>query len=220
MNQIERKCEKVGNLQGCTNFNRQMARRMARLPKGTPLLLHVCCGPCASAVIERLAAHFSLTLLYANPNIWPEEEYRLRFETLRKLLQALPTETPVAVDALPPWEHEAFLRRAEGHEAQPEGGSRCAACFALRLEAAARRTAELGLGLFTTTLTVSPHKNAALLNELGASAAARWQVEFLNSDFKKQNGYARSIQLSREYGLYRQNYCGCEFSLAQRGQNS
>jgi len=189
-----------------------MQQQMARLPRGTPLLLHVCCAPCASAVIERLQDHFELVLYYYNPNIRPQAEHDRRYETLCALLRQMPAGT-LGVRLLDArYDPAPFDAAAQGLEAEPEGGARCTGCFDIRLRQSARKAAELGIGWFTTTLTVSPHKNAALLNSLGGEVAKQQGVQFLPCDFKKQDGYKRSIALSAQYGLYRQDYCGCAYS--------
>lgn len=196
------------------NYQKLMEQRMEQLAPGTPLLLHVCCAPCASVALERLAGRFAPRVFFENPNLWPEEEYTLRKSEVARLLREMPLQNPAAwVESA--YGPEGFSGAVSGLEAEAEGGARCAACFALRLEAAAQKTAELGLGLFTTSLTVGPNKNAALLNELGSRAAQKYGVEFLPCDFKKKEGYKRSLALSAEYGLYRQNYCGCRFSLRE-----
>jgi len=172
------------------------------------LLLQSCCGPCSSYVLEYLTQHFDVTLLYYNPNIQPREEYDLRLFNQLKLLEAFPQ-----VKLLPcEYDGEAFDEAAKGLEAEPEGGARCTACFRLRLSQTARLAAEKGFDYFCTTLTVSPHKNAPLLNALGEELGEQYGVRWLPSDFKKRGGYQRSIALSAEHGLYRQNYCGCLFS--------
>ena len=173
------------------------------------LLLHSCCGPCSSAVLERLSAHFDLTRLYYNPNIEPESEYQHRFQEQTRLLSLLPF--PVAL--LPcTYDHEAFSAFAPALADAPEGGERCMACFALRLNYTARRAKAGGFEYFTTTLSVSPHKNAEAINRIGAAAGEAAGVKYLVADFKKKNGYLRSLQLSKEFDLYRQNYCGCLYS--------
>lgn len=197
------------------NYQLEMERMMGDIPAGTGLLLHSCCGPCSTAVLERLAAHFHVSLLFYNPNIWPRQEFEHRLQAQTELLQALPTTYPVKLLEMP-YNHEEFLRVAAGLEQQPEGGTRCARCFALRLGQAAQMASQHGLPWFTTTLSVSPHKNAPLLNQLGAAAGKQYHVGYLCADFKKKDGYRRSVQLANEFGLYRQDYCGCEFSLAAR----
>lgn len=172
------------------------------------LLLQGCCGPCSSYVLEYLTQYFDVTLLYYNPNIRPEEEYDRRLDALRELLSKMPTASPVRLIE-PGWRGEEFMEAVRGLEGEPEGGARCTVCFQLRLGQTARLAAEGGYDFFGTTLTVSPHKDAQLLNELGFSLERECGVRWLPSDFKKRNGYLRSIQLSREYGIYRQEYCGC-----------
>ena len=179
------------------------------------ILLHSCCGPCSSSVLERLTQEYEVTLFYYNPNIAPEEEYRHRLETQKQLLADCPFAKDVRlIEGV--YDPETFYRAAQGLENEPEGGSRCTECFRLRLRETARTAAENGIPLITTTLTVSPHKNAPLINELGEAIAAEYGVEWLHSDFKKKDGYLRSIRLSAEYGLYRQDYCGCVFSRRDR----
>lgn len=175
------------------------------------LLLHACCAPCASYVLEYLSDYFAITLWYYNPNIAPEEEYRFREAELVRLAQTLPAKHPVSV-LTAPYEPERFTAAARGLESVPEGGARCRACFDLRLSAAAEAAARGGFDYVCTTLSISPLKNAAALNEIGAAAAERAGVQWLYADFKKREGYKRSCELSEQYGLYRQNYCGCIYS--------
>ena len=200
------------------NYSKELERlvqdlqREGRVPR---LLLHACCAPCSSAVLEYLSRYFAITLLYYNPNISPYEEYEKRERELERLVSQMDLAHPV--ELLPcGYEGEAFVEAARGLEGEPEGGRRCEACFRLRLEYAAREAARLHFDYFTTTLTISPLKNAPLLNRLGEEMGKRYGVAHLPSDFKKKNGYKRSVELSREYGLYRQDYCGCAFSKAQR----
>jgi len=175
------------------------------------LLLHSCCAPCSSYCLEYLSRYFNITLLYYNPNIAPEEEYRKRVDELHRLVSQMQFEHPVhVIDGR--YEPEEFYKAAKGLENAPEGGERCMKCYRLRMEEAARTAAEAGVDYFTTTLSISPLKNAKKLNEIGEELSAVYGVKHLPSDFKKRGGYQRSIELSREYGLYRQNYCGCEFS--------
>ena len=197
------------------NYDREMEAEIQRLEGRRPsLLLHSCCGPCSSSVLERLPAHFRVTLLYYNPNIEPEEEYLLRLSEQRRLLTLLPGEIPL----LPcDYGHEAFAAFAPALADAPEGGERCLACFALRLNYTAEQAKRHGFEYFTTTLSVSPHKNADDVNRVGAEAGERFGVRYLFADFKKRNGYLRSLQLSGEYGLYRQDYCGCLYSRRSGG---
>ena len=195
------------------NYQKQMDAVVASLPQGERprLLLHSCCGPCSSYVFEALTPYFRVTVLYYNPNIQPREEYDLRLENQRKIIGALPT--PSKVDILEcDYDGEKYDAAVKGLEAEPEGGARCTVCFCLRLEETAKRAKELGFDFFCTTLTVSPHKDAERLNQIGKALGERYGVPFLPSDFKKREGYKRSIQLSKEYDLYRQDYCGCLFS--------
>ena len=195
------------------NYQKQMDAVVASLPQGERprLLLQSCCGPCSSYVLEALTPYFRVTVLYYNPNIQPREEYDLRLENQRKIIAALPT--PSEVDILEcDFDGEKYDVAVRGLEAEPEGGARCTICFRLRLEETAKRASELGYDFFCTTLTVSPHKDAERLNQIGKALGERYGVPFLPSDFKKREGYKRSIQLSKEYDLYRQDYCGCLFS--------
>ena len=195
------------------NYQKQMDAVVASLPQGERprLLLQSCCGPCSSYVLEALTPYFRVTVLYYNPNIQPRAEYDLRLENQRKIIAALPT--PSAVDILEcDYDGEKYDAAVKGLESEPEGGARCTVCFRLRLEETAKRASELGYDWFCTTLTVSPHKDAERLNQIGRALGERYGVAFLPSDFKKREGYKRSIQLSKEYELYRQDYCGCLYS--------
>lgn len=183
-----------------------------RVPR---LLLHSCCAPCSSYVLEYLSNYFEITVFYYNPNIYPETEYTKRILEQQKLIDDMDFKYPVSFVA-GEYEKEKFYEMARGLEDVKEGGSRCMKCYELRL----RETAELAKAgeydYFTTTLSISPLKNAAKLNEIGQRLAEEYGVEYLVSDFKKKNGYKRSTELSKIYGLYRQDYCGCEFSQRQK----
>lgn len=179
------------------------------------LLLHSCCAPCSSYVLEYLSQYFKITLFYYNPNIFPESEYYKRVEEQQRLISRLPQKHPVKF-LEGSYDTQRFYRMAKGKEELPEGGERCFACYELRLREAAVRACELKLDYFTTTLSISPMKNAKKLNEIGEKLALEYGIRYLNSDFKKKNGYKRSIELSAEYDLYRQNYCGCIFSQKSR----
>lgn len=200
------------------NYSKELERLIQNLQKEGKvprLLLHACCAPCSSAVLEYLSQYFAITLLYYNPNIAPYEEYEKREAELRRLISKM--EFVHEVELLPcGYDGEAFLETARGLEQEPEGGKRCEACFRLRLRYAAQEAARLHFDYYTTTLTISPLKNAALLNRLGEEIGAEYGVAHLPSDFKKKEGYKRSVELSKKYGLYRQDYCGCVFSKAQR----
>ena len=176
------------------------------------LLLHSCCGPCSSSVLETLTKYFDVTLLWYNPNLYPQEEFERRFATQIELVEkmGLAEEVPVLAESR---KHDDYLRRVEGLEAEPEGGKRCTECFRLRLIECAKLARQYGFAYFCTTLTVSRHKDAERLNALGEEIGKAFGVEWLPSDFKKRGGELRSQQLAEQYGLYRQNYCGCEFSL-------
>jgi predicted adenine nucleotide alpha hydrolase (AANH) superfamily ATPase len=193
-------------------FDRQMQATLdahARSGERPSLLLHVCCAPCSSAVLERLNAAFRVTVHFDNPNLDSESEFALRAGEAQRLVR----ETGWAEGfILSPYEPQTWAAAIRGLEGEPEGGARCAACFRLRLGRAAGLAKELGFDYFTTTLTLSPRKDAALLNRLGREAAEAAGVAFLPGDFKKRGGYARSVALSRQYGLYRQDYCGCVYS--------
>lgn len=176
------------------------------------LLLQCCCAPCSSAVLERLKEHFCLKLYFYNPNIYPKEEYEKRLAQFDKLLGA--EEFSKGIEILPSvYEPEKFEEAVKDLHNEKEGGARCTQCFILRLEETAKKAKEIGADYFCTTLTVSPHKNSQLLNELGLKAQEKYGVKFLLSDFKKKEGYKRSTVLSNELGLYRQNYCGCKYSI-------
>lgn len=199
------------------NYQKELDSLLSRLDAENPphLLLHSCCAPCSSYTLEYLSQHFQITLFYYNPNIYPPEEYRRRAKEQQALLNALPLARPVTYlegDYCP----ETFYAAAKGYEKEPEGGERCTRCYKLRLHEAAAKAAEIGADYFTTTLTISPHKDAHRLNAIGEGFAKQFGVAFLPSDFKKKNGFKRSIELSREYGLYRQDYCGCLFSQNSR----
>ena len=178
------------------------------------LLLHSCCAPCSSYVLEYLAAHFKITVFYYNPNIDPEEEYRKRAAEQRRFLSVFGAGAPGFIEG--PYEPENFRRLSEGLENEREGGRRRHRCYELRLRKTAALAKEKGFDYFTTTLSVSPHKDAQKLNEIGGALAGEYGVPYLYADFKKKNGYLRSIALSREHGLYRQDYCGCLYSRLQR----
>ncbi len=177
------------------------------------MLLHTCCAPCSTTVIERLAPEYQLTVVYYNPNIYPQEEYQKRKAEQIRYLDILRSKG-VMVDYLDcDYDAQVFFDAVKGLEAEPEGGARCEVCFNLRLSYVAGKAKELGYDIFATSLTVSPHKNAELINKIGSQLAAKYSIEYLASNFKKQDGYKRSIILSKENNLYRQNYCGCKFSI-------
>ena len=186
--------------------------QQGRVPR---LLLHSCCAPCSSYVLEYLSRYFEITVFYYNPNIYPPEEFGKRVEEQKRLIAQLPAEHPISfLDG--PYEPERFYEMAKGLEQVPEGGARCFKCYRLRLTETAEMARAGKYDYFTTTLSISPLKNAEKLNEIGGQLAKDYGVDYLYSDFKKRNGYKRSTELSREYGLYRQDYCGCVFSMRER----
>ena len=201
------------------NYQRELDGILERIPEGQApgLLLHSCCAPCSSYVLEYLSRYFRITVFYYNPNIYPEEEYRHRVEEQKRLIAEMPVKHPVSF-AEGPFDSGRFYEAVRGTEEIPEGGERCFRCYELRLREAAEKAAELKTDYFTTTLTISPLKNAEKLNEIGIRLGQEIGVPYLVSDFKKRDGYKRSIQLSAEYGLYRQNYCGCVFSKREAAQ--
>lgn len=193
------------------NFQQEQDKIIENLTEMPELLLHSCCGPCSSYCIEVLSKYFNVTVFWYNPNIQPTDEYNLRRENQIKLIENMKTVNRVKFLEVP-YDDNEFLEVVKGFELEPEGGKRCEQCFLLRMEKTAKLAKERGFDYFTTTLTVSPHKNAPLINDIGYKFAEKYHVKFLPSDFKKKNGYKRSIELSRMYELYRQDYCGCSFS--------
>ena len=205
------------------NYQKELEKKIQKLQveqKVPTLLLHACCAPCSSYVLEYLAEYFHITVFFYNPNITDATEYHKRVEEEKRLILELPVKYPVSfVEGA--YEPERFVAEVKGLEHVLEGGARCEKCFALRLAETAKLAQERSFDYFTTSLTISPLKNAALLNEVGEAAAAEYcqgTTAFLNSDFKKKNGYKRSVELSEIYGLYRQDYCGCVYSKMQREQ--
>ncbi len=195
------------------NEQQKFDAMLAALPKEPvpTLLLHSCCAPCSSYVIEYLSEFFSITVFYYNPNIYPETEYKLRVEEQTRLLQELPAKHPVSFlegDYLP----NEFFELVKGHEQDPEGGERCEMCYRRRLTETAFLAKDKNFDFFTTTLSISPLKDADVLNKIGKELENTLGVKYLSANFKKKDGYKRSIELSKEYDLYRQNYCGCIFS--------
>lgn len=202
------------------NYQRELDRILERSRGEKPrLLLHSCCGPCSSSVLEYLTPCFDVTLLWYNPNLYPEEEFVRRRETLKILLEKMGLSERVQL-LEEPWRNEEYDTAVRGLEAEKEGGKRCEVCFRLRLAETARLARENGFEYFCTTLTLSRHKNADLINSLGEEAAEAAGVKWLPSDFKKQGREMRSSELSEQYGLYRQRYCGCAFSLRKREEEN
>jgi hypothetical protein len=203
------------------NYSKELDKIMADASeRGKHLFLHSCCAPCSSYVLEYLRSFFRITVFYYNPNITEDTEYRKRVAEQKRLIAAFNSQ-PIC-DAFPieimegDYDTQSFFQSIRGLEQCREGGERCFACFTLRLRETAEKAKEAGADYFTTTLTISPLKNAGKINEIGELLAKEYGVPFLPSDFKKKNGYQRSVELSAKYGLYRQDYCGCIFSKAER----
>ena len=200
------------------NYQKELDKTLEKLTKEErvpKLLLHSCCAPCSSYVLEYLSQYFEITVFYYNPNIYPESEYTKRIWEQQKIIDELPAKHPISFMA-GPYDKERFYEMASGLEHVKEGGARCMKCYELRLREAAKIAKNAGFDYFTTTLSISPLKKAERLNEIGQRLGEEYEVEYLLSDFKKKNGYKRSIELSKIYGLYRQDYCGCEFSMENR----
>ena len=192
------------------NYNQIMEETITNL-KGKPkLLLHACCGVCSSSVLERLYPFFDITVLYYNPNIYPEEEYLKRFNTLKEITLKMKIKVKLLEIG---YESKEFKNISKGLENEKEGGKRCTKCFLLRLEKTAKLAKKHNFDYFTTTLSVSPYKDSQKLNKIGKILSEKYNVEYLYSDFKKKEGYKRSNELAKKYNLYRQHYCGCKYSL-------
>lgn len=201
------------------NWYKEMETTLSLLQQSNTrpkLLLHACCGPCSSAVLEQLRKTFDLGVLYYNPNIWPEAEYHRRGEELARFLQQMEGDGTIELIELS-YDSSEFYDAIIGLEDEPERGNRCTVCYALRLEQAAVYASEHGYDWFCSTLSISPHKDAARLNTIGLELEKKYNVKWLMSDFKKKEGYKRSLVLSEEHHLYRQEYCGCEYSAKARG---
>ena len=195
------------------NYGRMLDEKMAELEKSSEkpsLLLHACCAPCSSHTLLFLHEHFDITLYFCNPNISPESEFEFRLSELKRLVKELGLDFNVIEE---PYDSAPFFALAKGLEDQPERGERCRKCIEYRLRMAAAKAKELGSDYFTTTLTISPHKDCTFINECGGRISEECGIPYLYSDFKKHDGYKHSIQLSKEYNLYRQNYCGCVYSI-------
>ena len=203
----------------------QIIENLDRQAQAPSLFLHSCCAPCSSYVLEYLSRYFQITVFYYNPNIYPEEEYFKRVKEQEDFINRFWKDISEReeqgnynkIEFLEgKYDKESFYRMARGMEQLPEGGERCFRCYELRLREAAEYARKLGMDYFTTTLSISPLKNAAKLNEIGERLAEEYGVSYLVSDFKKREGYKRSVELSREYQMYRQDYCGCVFSMEER----
>lgn len=197
------------------NYQKELEKLLKQLgeeQRVPSLLIHSCCAPCSSYVLEYLSEYFMITIFYYNPNIYPESEYTKRILEQQKLIRDMKFRYPVSFLA-GKYDKEKFYEMAAGMEDLKEGGARCMKCYELRLTETARQAVAGEFDYFTTTLSISPMKNVQKLNEIGVRVGEEYGVKYLVSDFKKKNGYKRSIELSKEYGLYRQDYCGCEFSM-------
>ena len=200
------------------NYEKEMEKTLDALAAAgekPKLLLHACCAPCSSATLERLAGHFDLSILYYNPNIYPPEEYHRRESELERFVKDAGYAGIPVIEL--PYNPQEFYDAVKGLEEEPERGGRCTICYRLRLEKTAQYAAAHGFEWFTTTLSISPVKDPVRLNTIGTELAAQYGLKYLLSEFRKKDGYKRSLTLSAEYGLYRQDYCGCEFSKRARG---
>lgn len=202
------------------NYQLELDKIIAGLDDGNPprLLLHSCCAPCSSYTLEYLSNYFDITVYYYNPNISPKSEFEKRFSEQKRLIELLPAKNKIKlVEGV--WRYEDFLDAIQGLENEPEGGARCFQCYRLRLEKTAQLAKTQGYDYLCTTLSISPLKNSQKINEIGFEIAAKYGVKWLPSDFKKREGYKRSIELSKEYCLYRQNFCGCVYSRSEEVPN-
>src|SRR5574344_77138 len=193
------------------NYQIKLDNIINNLDSPKKLLLHSCCAPCSSYVIEYLSNYFYITVLYYNPNIEPIEEYEKRKNEEIRFIKEFKAKYPVTMMDID-YDNNSYHEFIKGLENEPEGGARCSKCFVLRLEKTAIKAKENNFDYFGTTLTVSPYKNSQILNNIGKSLEEKYNIKYLYSDFKKREGYKRSIELSKEYNLYRQHYCGCLYS--------
>lgn len=206
----------------CMNFQKELDKTIENIKKVNTvpkLLIHSCCAPCSSYCLEYLSNYFDITVLYYNPNIFPKDEYMYRIEEQKRLIEAITFKNEVkfiATDYTP----NDFYDSIRGLEEEPEGGDRCTVCFRVRLEYAAKLAKSLGFDYFVTTLSISPMKNSKLLNAIGLELEEKYGIKYLISDFKKRDGYRRSVELSKEYELYRQDYCGCVYSKNERNKKT
>ena len=202
------------------NYQKELDRIIQKRGENMPrVLLHACCGVCSSSVLEYLTQYFDVTLLWYNPNLYPQAEFERRFQALTEIIEKMGLADRVGILA-EPWKHEDYDRRVKGLEQEPEGGARCTECFRLRLLETARLAKHYGYDYFCTTLTLSRHKDAVRINSLGEEIGRAFGVAWLPSDFKKQGREMRSTVLTEQYGIYRQLYCGCEFSLHKREEKN
>ena len=194
------------------NYDLLMEEQIKNMNEGSTLLMHACCAPCSSACLERLGNYFDISILYYNPNITDKDEYLKRVEEIKKFISGFKTKYQIKLIE-GRYDPQEFFEIAKGLENEPERGKRCFKCYKLRLEETAKVASEKEFDYFCTTLTLSPYKNATWLNEIGEELNNNYNSTYLYSDFKKKNGYKRSIELSKEFDLYRQDYCGCVYSL-------
>ena len=200
------------------NYQKELDKITDSLNGDVPkLFLHSCCAPCSSYTLEYLSNYFDITVYYFNPNISPKAEFDKRYAEQKRLIEALPSKHPIKL-VRGEYDYNDFLEIAKGYEDVPEGGERCFRCYRMRLESTAKLAREQGFDYFCTTLSISPLKNSQKINEIGYKVAEKYGIKWLPSDFKKKEGYKRSIELSREYQLYRQNFCGCVFSKENKDE--
>lgn len=200
------------------NYQKELDKITDSLNGDVPkLFLHSCCAPCSSYTLEYLRNYFDITVYYFNPNISPKAEFDKRYAEQKRLIEALPSKHTIKL-VCGEYDHNDFLKIAKGYENVPEGGERCFRCYRMRLESTAKLAKEQGFDYFCTTLSISPLKNSQKINEIGYEVAEKYGIKWLPSDFKKKEGYKRSIELSREYQLYRQNFCGCVFSKENKDE--
>ena len=195
-----------------TNYNLIMEDIISNLKDKPKLLLHACCGVCSSSVLERLYSFFDITVLYYNPNIYPKEEYIKRLNVQKEIINKMHLDVKIIEIG---YLDEDFKQISKGYENEKEGGARCTKCFYLRLDKTAKIAKEKGFDYFTTTISVSPYKDSQKLNKIGEVLSEKYDIKYLYSDFKKKEGYKRSNILAKKYNLYRQHYCGCEYSLSE-----
>ena len=196
------------------NYDLEMEKQINHLNNKKTLLLHACCATCSSAVLERIAEYFDITILYYNPNITEKEEYEKRLQELEKFVNEINLDN---IKVMPGrYQPEEFFEMSKGLEQEKERGKRCYQCYRLRLEETAKIAEQQNFDFFTTTLSISPYKNSKWLNEIGVDLDKKYQSTYLYADFKKKNGYKRSIELSKQYNLYRQDYCGCIYSKKEK----
>ena len=205
-------------MQNKINYNLILEETIASCQKQgivPEVMLHSCCAPCSSYVLSLLGEYFRVRVFYYNPNIYPEEEYRMRAREQERFIAKFPTRYPVDyVEGI--YDTDRFYEMAMGLEDEPERGARCHKCYRLRLSETAKQAKRDGFDYFTTTLSISPQKDSAVLNEIGHEVSEEYGIPYLYSDFKKKDGYLKSTKLSAEYGMYRQDYCGCVFSYNER----